>query len=73
MHGGSGVSEEDYAAAICRGIRKINYYSYMAKAGVEGVKALLERKQVNYFHELAVSAVDAMEQDVRQAIRLFHP
>lgn len=73
MHGGSGVSERDYAAAISKGIRKINYYSYMAKAGADGIKNLLEHKNVNYFHELAVVAVGAMEQDVKQAICLFHP
>lgn len=33
MHGGSGVSEADYKIAISKGIRKVNYYTYMAKAG----------------------------------------
>jgi len=33
MHGGSGVSLADYKKAIAQGIRKINYYTYMALAG----------------------------------------
>ena len=33
MHGGSGVSTDDYKRVIELGIRKINYYTYMAKAG----------------------------------------
>ena len=33
MHGGSGVSEDDYRRAIRAGIRKINYYTYMSNAG----------------------------------------
>ncbi len=33
MHGGSGVSNEDYQKAIKAGVRKINYYTYMAMAG----------------------------------------
>ena len=33
MHGGSGVSDEGFKKAIENGIRKINYYSYMSKAG----------------------------------------
>ena len=37
MHGGSGASELDYRAAIAKGIRKVNYYTYMAKAGGEEV------------------------------------
>ena len=71
MHGGSGVSDEDYHKAINLGIRKVNYYSYMAKAGVEGVKALLAEKNVKYFHELAIAAKDAMAGDVAKALRLF--
>ena len=71
MHGGSGVSDEDYHKAINLGIRKVNYYSYMAKAGVEGVKALLAEKNVKYFHELAIAAKDAMAEDVATALRLF--
>lgn len=37
MHGGSGVSEEDFRAVISRGVRKINYYTYMAMAGGDSV------------------------------------
>ena len=33
MHGGSGVSDEDYAVAIENGICKVNYYTYMNTAG----------------------------------------
>ena len=33
MHGGSGVSAEGSATAIEKGIRKINYYTYMSVAG----------------------------------------
>lgn len=33
MHGGSGVSREDFQTAIKKGVRKINYYTYMALAG----------------------------------------
>lgn len=33
MHGGSGVSKEDFQKAIRKGVRKVNYYTYMALAG----------------------------------------
>ena len=33
MHGGSGVSGEEFRRAIQAGVRKINYYTYMAMAG----------------------------------------
>lgn len=37
MHGGSGVSKEDFQTAIQKGVRKVNYYTYMAMAGGETI------------------------------------
>lgn len=71
MHGGSGVSDEDYRTAIRNGIRKINYYSYMSKAGVTAVKAMLEAEDVTFFHDLALAAQIAMEQNAEKAMRVF--
>lgn len=71
MHGGSGVSAQDYRTAIANGIRKINYYSYMAKAGVAAAKDLLDKQDVTFFHELALAAQDAMEADAKRAMRIF--
>ncbi len=71
MHGGSGVSEEDYRTAIHNGIRKINYYSYMAKAGVSAVQAMLENQSVTYYHDLALAAQKAMEENVTKAMKVF--
>ena len=68
MHGGSGVSEENYRIAIATGIRKINYYSYMAKAGGTAVDALADR---TFFHDIAVAAQQGMREDVIKAMRVF--
>ena len=51
MHGGSGVSEEDYKKVIERGVRKINYYTYMAKAGGSGVESKLPFNEMPIFHQ----------------------
>ena len=51
MHGGSGVSEEDYRKVIARGVRKINYYTYMAKAGGTGVESKLPFKEMPIVHQ----------------------
>lgn len=72
MHGGSGVSPEDYRTAITKGIRKINYYTYMANAGVKGVQALLASGDVTFFHEIALAAQKGMEEDVRKAMAVFY-
>lgn len=71
MHGGSGVSDEDYRTAIRNGIRKINYYSYMSKAGTQAVKQKLEADDVTFFHDLALAAQNAMEQDAQRAMQVF--
>ena len=71
MHGGSGVSPEDYRTGIANGLRKINYYSYMSKAGTTAVKALLEKQDVTFFHDLALAAQNAMEADAEKAMRVF--
>ena len=71
MHGGSGVSPEDYRTGIQNGLRKINYYSYMSKAGVNAVKELLEKEDVTFFHDLALAAQKAMEADAEKAMRIF--
>ena len=68
MHGGSGVSVLDYRRVIARGIRKINYYTYMAKAGGS---ALAQMKELTFFHDVEVEARRAMKEDVLQAIRIF--
>ena len=71
MHGGSGVSIEDYRTGIANGLRKINYYSYMSKAGTNAVKELLEKEDVTFFHDLALAAARAMRLDAVKAMRIF--
>ena len=45
MHGGSGLSKEEFQTAVKNGIRKINYYTYMTLAGGKAVKAALDKKK----------------------------
>ena len=67
MHGGSGVSNEDYREVISRGVRKVNYYTYMAKAGA----AALSGKEYNQFHDILTDARNAMCENVKAAISVF--
>ena len=71
MHGGSGVSEEDYRRAIRAGIRKINYYTYMSNAGTRAVRELLAKEDVTFFHDLAFAAQKAMQADAEKAMTVF--
>ena len=68
MHGGSGVSHEDYRRVIGLGIRKINYYTYMAKAGGTAVMAMDDK---TFFHDMEVAAIAGMKADVKSAIDVF--
>lgn len=72
MHGGSGVSDENYRVAIDKGIRKINYYSYMSRAGVTAVQTMLQAQEVTFYHDLALAAQNAMEENVAQAMNVFY-
>ena len=67
MHGGSGVSHEDYRKVIALGVRKINYYTYMAKAGAEAIS----QKSYTQFHDAVRDAIAAMKADVEGAIKVF--
>lgn len=68
MHGGSGVSVEDYKRVIELGIRKINYYTYMAKAGGSAVSEMADK---TFFHDIESAALEAMKTDVASAMRVF--
>ena len=71
MHGGSGVSEDDFRRAIKAGIRKINYYTYMSNAGSRAVRELLAKEDVTFFHDLAIVAQKAMQADAEKAMIVF--
>lgn len=68
MHGGSGVSHEDYRKVIDLGVRKINYYSYMAKAGGTAAAAVEDK---TFFHDIEVAAIEGIKKDVLDAMKVF--
>lgn len=72
MHGGSGLSKDDYHNAIKAGIRKINYYTYEALAGGQGIYDLVKEKPKGLqFHDVAVRATEAMTADVMKVMKTF--
>ncbi|MDE6406052.1 MAG: class II fructose-bisphosphate aldolase [Lachnospiraceae bacterium] len=74
MHGGSGVSREDYHEAVQAGVRKINYFTYMDKAGgnaaAEYIRTLRAQEPV-FFSSISMAGRDAMKEDVKAAMRIF--
>lgn len=71
MHGGSGISQEDYIKAIKCGVRKINYYSYMAREGVYACRDIL-KNDITFYHDIAHYATLKMEEDVLRVMNIFY-
>ena len=72
MHGGSGVSEEDYKAAIENGICKVNYYTYMNTAGGKASKEYWKDDTKPLFYDsMSLAATEAMKEDIKEAIKVF--
>ena len=71
MHGGSGISHEEYKEVIRRGIGKINYYSYMSYAGYEAVKKTVENINADFFHNVALNAQKAMKANALGTLKVF--
>ncbi|MCR4654781.1 MAG: class II fructose-bisphosphate aldolase [Lachnospiraceae bacterium] len=74
MHGGSGVSSEDFRKAIDAGVRKINYFTYMDKAGGTAVSDYMKgvgNGEPFFFSSASMAAREAMKQDVKRAMQVF--
>lgn len=72
MHGGSGISDEDFRKCIENGVRKINFYTYAAKYAGDAVKEKLNAESGNvYFHDIAVWGMESMKQTYLDTIRVF--
>ena len=71
MHGGSGISHEVYRDVIRRGINKINYYTYMSYAGYAAAKELTQTNPTGFFHDMALTAQKAMEENGLTTLKVF--
>lgn len=74
MHGGSGVSKEDYAKAIEAGVRKVNYFTYMDKSGGAAVAEYLENVKTGapvFFSTVMEKARNAMQENAKSAMMMF--
>lgn len=74
MHGGSGVSTEDYHKAVEAGVRKINYFTYMDKSGGAAVVDYLNSLKADepvFFSSIYMAAREAMKENVKSAMKVF--
>ena len=74
MHGGSGVSAEDFQTCIKAGVRKINYFTYMDKAGGNAAAeyiAALEKGELLFWSSLIMAAEKALKDNITGAMKTF--
>jgi len=69
LHGGSGLSDDDFRNTIKYGIAKVNIFTDLCLAGVDGVKDGLE-KDAGYL-EMRNLKVEKIKEAVKTKIRLF--
>lgn len=70
LHGGSGLSDEDFRIAVKRGICKVNIFTDIDKAGKAGIEAGLAAGEKTMMG-LIPYEIDAMKKVVAEKIRLF--
>ena len=70
LHGGSGLSDDDFREAVRRGVCKINIFTDLDKAGKAGIEEGLKKRAVSMMG-LIPYEIEAMKEVVRNKIRLF--
>jgi fructose-bisphosphate aldolase class II len=71
LHGGSGVSDEDFREAIKCGISKVNIYTHLADAALEAARAQLSDPDLKHFFQLQYATGQAMKQVVGHYMDVF--
>ncbi len=74
MHGGSGVSTEDFHTCIRVGVRKINYFTYMDKAGGTAAKEYIEMLREGepvFWSSIIRAAEKALKENITGAMKTF--
>jgi fructose-bisphosphate aldolase class II len=71
LHGGSGVSDDDFREAIMCGISKVNIYTHLADAALEAARAQLADPDLKHFFQLQYATGQAMKQVVCHYMDVF--
>jgi len=72
MHGGSGLSDEDFKRTINHGVAKINYYTGMALSVVDKARdRLKQERESGFYHEFMTNVIDDFREDAARIMRTF--
>lgn len=71
MHGGSGLSEQEYRLSIENGINKINYYSTMSYEVTNGLRKYLEQNHDAFLYDVDMKTIDLVKENIKEKILIF--
>lgn len=71
MHGGSGLSDEEYRKSIESGITKINYYSTMAYEVTNGLRNYLNENEEAFLFDVDMKTIELVKENIIEKIRVF--
>lgn len=71
LHGGSGISDDDFRRAVALGIRKINFFTEMNKLAADRVRELLRKSDDYLLHDLLLEAKNRIREVVMDRLRVF--
>ena len=71
MHGGSGLSDEEYRQSITNGINKINYYSTMAYDVTNKLRTFLQENEEAYLTDIDVQVQNFVKENIMEKIKVF--
>lgn len=72
MHGGSGLSDEDYIKSVDAGVRKINAYSYISRAASKATVEFVKNGVPPYYLDIVNNAMDTMQAEVERMMHLIY-
>jgi len=72
MHGGSGLSDNDFSQSIDRGVAKINYYTGMAIKVMDRAKdRMIQNEQQEFYHDHMMHVIQDIKEDAQEIMRKF--
>jgi len=72
LHGGSGISDEDFKKAVSLGICKINFYTAMSAAAVKRIREYLsENPGVVSYPDVVKKGMEEIKKVVRERLAVF--
>ncbi|PVV20037.1 MAG: fructose-bisphosphate aldolase [gamma proteobacterium symbiont of Ctena orbiculata] len=71
IHGGTGLSEDQYRQLITNGVVKINYYTALADAAGAAIRKNVEATENNAFTQLTRGVKAAVSEEAERCIRLW--